>query len=1474
MSNMDLVVKVLESIVKEENPSITDSYLLAKIVQATSSEGVSLSGQEVLDMMASIKEVCSTMDFPSNGLSPNPGLVKGKEEVNQGANMDLLNQVFCYFMVVNYEGVEARNKQVEELTEFMSTLPPVLNISENFVAIADEACPGLFLRMLYYSNVEFGVFMEDANGELAKFSEQVQLDFDPNAPEGAGNCLDIPNLDIPKDVPYLTISNVGEWMAFNLLNFFEKLETEELVKLLGLVIEGATINGKAISLEAFQDEWYTFDFSDGGVQARNVHYFIRKVVEINDRRVEGRDILALMMLSLMSQYSAGDLNNYMNILPNLWQSDPMYGAQALDKFKADSFITPAKLNLTETEMPVAVVTSYSGLWFDLENTKFNPESLKTALSSGKAVITDKNAAKRLGVGVVAETAGIGRSKVKVRNADTKEMVEVDALIIANDVSKPSKLLNRPGQSYYFLCANQPGWEWAKFGIMASDGQVYRQGGRHARLLYCLSTLSAGSGPAYTRPGYTVPYRVRKSSDAGRVDFLGLPSEVRDALNSQGKALGYTKDPGINHLKHLIEEAAEAVIGCKFEYGEEMLGLDIPLLDGSTYHLSVLRNRKINQTIELVGKPIIRGGRQTLAGEIVGEWFTVKFAVDLVAEDPIVKARLAFFKMVFRPGENLTFLDEEGNDIGWGSGDQQVDIISTAETGKANNFKYVFFAEAMGGGHLEINQMRLVLDHPQNCHYLSEEEIEQGYIDLSPEVEAVFDEDGKVVKFINPVPRDNAVTRWLKDAVHTRTVCLKMAYSEYEYWAEVNKDFISENPDLIKIEKGSHYVTVTEKCECILGDVYYEVEIASPRESGGRTGMTVQEVCALSIVSPKLADAIMAESEEHQKSIVQLVNMLNGTLEGVEKSVTLTSRKTVEGLSAAIAKKLGTEVGSLAGLNDSEVIDLMYQLKPQGIKLVADKGEGKQIVLHVDFKALRSTNVFVNGYCDEGPVKSLIATLKFAVESVKEGENFSIALIYSRLALAKTAMKTWLEGQLESKALFKRASQSAKVRVSGKITTGLDPYLDNQKGLPVVYLHPDDMRVVELFKKANGEIIPEYARTLSNGKQVLDWNKINNSDIIVMSGRTPMVMVGFFLLRLSSEHGYVGYTNMGAHFWTMINHGDGDGDGDTLLNASQYGMTIEEAIKANRNLLSIKGYTLLFGDNPAKHPYADFCLAKEAKFKKSFLKDSNLVYFWYFTPEQYFEVVMNVHNHYKSAVGISYGIASVLTFELTELAYQLGDMKEENGTYKLKKYATLVAWGILYEGLGLSGWSAKAALFFECLRLRFKPLVGFDKEGKLTAEKQFWVGEQDGFNPCGKMVEILKGEFTPSGEEVKNVDKFFNGVLRLLIDAEETRLAFGAIAKGRASVKGMDAARVAKAALAGCLREGSRGTDVGGELQYEENNAYEEVPARSIHSIVQDAKLWETLDSPLLSGMVERLSSLHVKASKFKALVNQREIMGG
>lgn len=167
----------------------------------------------------------------------------------------------------------------------------------------------------------------------------------------------------------------------------------------------------------------------------------------------------------------------------------------------------------------------------------------------------------------------------------------------------------------------------------------------------------------------------------------------------------------------------------------------------------------------------------------------------------------------------------------------------------------------------------------------------------------------------------------------------------------------------------------------------------------------------------------------------------------------------------------------------------------------------------------------------------------------------------------------------------------------------------------------------------------------------------------------------------------------------------DGDGIALLNLKVLGVTKEEVLEINASAMGIAGYEHLYGDDV---PFADFVSEKDKVGKKS-LRTATLIINTTMADNNGEQVAITptfvgyfancVASHYRAAVGTSYGICSKLVFNAADVAGTKPELLENLMT------ATLIAWRLMYEGLSLSGYSAKAERVMNIINIASVDVMG-------------------------------------------------------------------------------------------------------------------------------------------------------------------------
>ncbi|MGL5074875.1 MAG: hypothetical protein ACRDBG_03390, partial [Waterburya sp.] len=171
----------------------------------------------------------------------------------------------------------------------------------------------------------------------------------------------------------------------------------------------------------------------------------------------------------------------------------------------------------------------------------------------------------------------------------------------------------------------------------------------------------------------------------------------------------------------------------------------------------------------------------------------------------------------------------------------------------------------------------------------------------------------------------------------------------------------------------------------------------------------------------------------------------------------------------------------------------------------------------------------------------------------------------------------------------------------------------------------------------------------------------------------------------------------------------DGDGIAILRLTNYNVTIEEIREMNNSLMGLAGYAHLYGDDL---PYADFVSASDKNGKKTLREVVTMINTSMknddgqevaITPAFVGDYAARVASHYKGAVGTSYGLCSQLIFAAAD------SVAAGNASINNRLTACLIVWRLIYEGLALSGYSAKAARVMDILNI-----ASVDVNGQLVS----------------------------------------------------------------------------------------------------------------------------------------------------------------
>ncbi len=294
---------------------------------------------------------------------------------------------------------------------------------------------------------------------------------------------------------------------------------------------------------------------------------------------------------------------------------------------------------------------------------------------------------------------------------------------------------------------------------------------------------------------------------------------------------------------------------------------------------------------------------------------------------------------------------------------------------------------------------------------------------------------------------------------------------------------------------------------------------------------------------------------------------------------------------------------------------------------------------------------------------------------------------------------------------------------------------------------------------------------------------------------------------------------------------------------------------NTALMGMAGYEYVYGNNL---PYYDFSSHKDKwGTKKSFSVWDKAIA----TKVPVNEFISNseaVAKHYKFNVGITYAICSqLIAASVDELYTQFGN-PESAKNYLEMQQATVVAWRLLYEGAGLSGFSANASKLLSVL----------------TYAAFSWTD-------C--RIQRLGGEYTfnfmkntENVESIKDLDgtKVIRACLTELGAAEISTEVIYRLVKSRAicatyrKIENEGVNKVAKvmeslipaAIISGCLRRLGQGQDpdaVNKFMEDQNSRGPEDAVAESLMDLFQQCDYGNVLACPAIASLANVGTRMHV-----------------
>ena len=1208
---------------------------------------------------------------------------------------------------------------------------------------------------------------------------------------------------------------------------------------------------------------FTADFATGILSIASGDFKVVPNIMVGGVKASGKTALFLLCMMMASpSFQSYQMKTLINELPNMWEEDLNYGVESdlSDPSVAIPHYCYHRFDVVSKYMGVGI-NMFPWTVIATPTKKVNMVDVQAAMDAEGVITGDKYLLKFFAGKMSANAALIG---------DGGEFVYT-----LHDAGKPSKLWNRPMQSCKFLKAEQyPNSSFvkscrvpSKFGTLLPDNSVVRQSGRMMTVGLSTSGLAMGSGPCILNPSTSFHLGVKKTI-GGRVSLHDYGHAAQTVLASAGAKTGMFKAHfAFNFLKQEVAKKAAAISPDKiFMPGETIL--EIGTMPGTKV---IVKNNFNNVPVRVLGNKVSSAPVED--GDYSPTYFNVDLSVEAVSTTQFVKIRRYFTKATTVPMQYKIY-DLNGVELDM----SHVEMILNNETIKGRSIHIDAFANTNVGE---------CVYHPNDA-------------------KLVWHKDETSSEEINLLVAENTVSQWVEETVQDVLLEMSIAQAEWEMLLEAGS-----LSGIKSVVQHDGFVTVREQIQLLVCQLPVEVEISTPDESIGTSAMTPEMVAGISIQSQKLAALLFEEAKPAQMAVLNLINMVTKTIPMTEQNaVTLTS---MEGRNF-----IANSIGNIDGLDDSKVLKAYNTLFPNGVYFVATNGDST-VNMFLDFNVVRTTMVWISGSADQIS-QEIVAFLRAILNPPESGYD---SFFYGQVCNLMASLSGWLKKAFISKGVMKRAARSAKCLVNLKVRTVYYTFLQpDADGLPKVAINPDCDSAMLLAKDPSGKFYKKYIQEVvvenygaegdvnpedykpnascrftrmkqtKTGFVLSFFNPYLLQDELMGAFRIPMFMGLGAKLVVTTQ---VGKSHMFLlpYLWSMANEGDSDGDGVSMLNIGIRGLSASDVNEINESWVGMKGYKIIYGDKVAGWPYAEFSESP----KKKWMKWDNVAdkakycvpYVTKIGKANYLQSGELVQKHYVAAVGIAYGIASVLTFKLADALYNPSISSMDIQALKL---AVVIAWRAIYEGLGLAGYSDAATKWFAVLGASKISGQYVFKDGEYLSPKDKKVTKDD--VPVDAISTLL---YLGEKEELgKGLSKFWVGkdradgsnhyyilmykAMALILAAEKTRTFFGGIEKGGNITKLIYTEDQLKDCYVfGGLRRMGQGCDPAGINTLEANDAMdmdeEAILPKSLFVGIEETQAYNRLSNPYLRALLVNGTSIHNNVSLYlyeEMLAEQEEAM--
>lgn len=518
-----------------------------------------------------------------------------------------------------------------------------------------------------------------------------------------------------------------------------------------------------------------------------------------------------------------------------------------------------------------------------------------------------------------------------------------------------------------------------------------------------------------------------------------------------------------------------------------------------------------------------------------------------------------------------------------------------------------------------------------------------------------------------------------------------------------------------VDVDANTVRISAKVECLEGIAPLNIEVSLPEEASSATQLTPTTLATLTLQNRVMGEYMANMMAPTQQSIAALLHMFQN--QGNAANVGIQNQQYLNELAKLIK----------VGMSDKQVLKAYAKQYPEGVVFTSAGETSRQQYLH--FGALSAISTF-KGEGGDGVTHSLCHFLRFL--PTMAGKSGADSQIHKEFGLICESLKGWFATQLESKNLRKKLVQSTKGTAFGMKVRTIDIPELNHEGrapncLPKAGFNPNDdvlrqLAVDPFTKKIPAELCNEVVQ--EDGSIKLVFNPYLMNGMVVTIFRTPMPMQGACEIVVTEKVG-VGHLALLMHVWSAFNEGDSDGDGIAVVPAFHYmnkgineGKILAIQVRAimiamNAHPMGMGGYAICYGNSFSSWPCEEFVSHKDAWSKKKIIvvpgsevekvliKKGILPYVRRKPMVEFNNAYRGVNTHYRGAVGTSYNLSVAAVYEALQLQYTIWNGDDSEGTsekLRITLLACAASWRLVYEGLGLAGFTPEAQAWFSLLNL--------------------------------------------------------------------------------------------------------------------------------------------------------------------------------